>query len=254
MAILPDNEFYTFEDRQYLNPQVSLNEQNSFVDNLRNVQKTNNDQINMQTYNLGTAVPSSVGGLTGANSYFSSRYQTPQMNSLASNLRATAQAKALNDVLANEQAKMQKRYTEAYQKSQIRGSNGGGGGNGTTTTPTGNPLNDGNVKTVIDSGTEQGSTSQVGETDLGSSWDDGWAGKNDYSISYTIGDKRYYANVHNKTGFSTDRGVGLDTSSGMSYSGQYALDFLNSVVNSGGKIYSADGTEITPYQALTSGM
>lgn len=123
MAILPENETYDFESRTYINPQVSLNEQNAFVDNLRNVQKTNNDQINMQTYNLGTAVPSSVGGLTGANSYFSSRYQTPQMNSLAANLRATAQAKALNDVLANEQAKMQKRYNDAYHASQVRGSN-----------------------------------------------------------------------------------------------------------------------------------
>lgn len=123
MAILPDNEFYTFEDRNYINPQVSLNEQNAFVDNLRNIQKTNTDQINMQTYNLGTAVPSSIGGLTGANSYFSSRYQTPQMNSLAANLRATAQAKALNDVLASEQAKMQKRYNDAYHASQIRSTN-----------------------------------------------------------------------------------------------------------------------------------
>lgn len=123
MAILPENETYDFESRTYINPQVSLDEQNAFVDNLRNVQKTNNDQINMQTYNLGTAVPSSVGGLTGANSYFSSRYQTPQTNSLAANLRATAQAKALNDVLANEQAKMQKRYNDAYHASQIRQTN-----------------------------------------------------------------------------------------------------------------------------------
>lgn len=77
----------------------------------------------MQTYNLGTAVSSNIGGLTGANSYFSSRYQTPQMNSLASDLRATAQAKALNDVLANEQAKMKKRYNDAYNASQIRQTN-----------------------------------------------------------------------------------------------------------------------------------
>ena len=122
MAILPDNEFYTFEDRNYINPQVSLDEQNAFIGNLRNTQQANNAEINAQTYNLGTAVPASVGGLTGANSYFSSRYQTPQMNSLAANLRATAQAKALNDVLANEQAKMQKRYNDAYHASQIRGS------------------------------------------------------------------------------------------------------------------------------------
>ena len=45
------------------------------------------------------------------------------MNSLASDLRATAQAKALNDVLANEQAKMKKRYNDAYNASQIRQTN-----------------------------------------------------------------------------------------------------------------------------------
>lgn len=123
MAILPDNEFYTFEDRNYINPQVSLDEQNAFIGNLRNTQQANNAEINMQTQKLGTDVPSSVGGLTGTNSYFSSRYQTPQMNSLAANLRATAQAKALNDVLANEQAKMQKRYNDAYHASQIRSTN-----------------------------------------------------------------------------------------------------------------------------------
>lgn len=126
MAILPDNEFYTFEDRNYINPQVSLDEQNAFIGNLRNTQQANTNQINTQTYNLGTAVPPSVGGLGGAGSYFAARYQTPQMNSLAANLKATAQAKALNDILSNEQDKMQKRYNVAYRASQVRSSNGNG--------------------------------------------------------------------------------------------------------------------------------
>lgn len=127
MAILPENEFYTFEDRQYIQPQVSLDEQNKFIDNLRNVQAQNNQQISSQTYNLGSALPSNLGGLLGGGGYWKSRYQTPQTNVLVNDLRTAAQSKALTDILANEQAKMQKRYNAAYRASQIRGSNGSGG-------------------------------------------------------------------------------------------------------------------------------
>lgn len=123
MTILPDNEFYSFEDRDYIQPQVSLDEQNRFIDNLRGVQSANNQQIATQTYNLGSALPSNLGGLMGGAGYWKSRYQTPQTNTLVNDLRTAAQAKALNDVLANEQAKMQKRYNAAYRASQIRGSN-----------------------------------------------------------------------------------------------------------------------------------
>lgn len=129
-SMLPENEYYSFENRNYIQPQVSLDEQNAFIDNLRNVQAQKNQQVATQTYNLGTAVPSNLGGLMGGSGYWKSRYQTPQTNSLVSDLRTTAQAKALNDILANEQAKMQKRYNAAYRSSQIRGSNGGGSGGG----------------------------------------------------------------------------------------------------------------------------
>lgn len=131
--MLNDNEYTEFEDRKYLNPQVALDESNTFIDNLRNTQQANNQQIQTQTYNLGTAVPSNLGGLTGAESYFTSRYQTPQSASAVANLRATAQAAALNEALANEQAMWKKRYNDAYkayQKSAYNRSNGGGGSGG----------------------------------------------------------------------------------------------------------------------------
>lgn len=129
MAILPENEFTTFENREYINPEVSLNEQMSFIDNLRNTQKQNNAEIRQQTYNLGTSVPSNLGGLVGGEGYWTSRYQTPQTNSLTADLRATAQAQALNDILSNEQAKWKKRYNDAYNANKRRNANTG------TTTP-----------------------------------------------------------------------------------------------------------------------
>ena len=121
--MLNDNEYTEFEGRKYLNPQVSLDESNSFIDNLRNTQKLNNQQIQTQTYNLGSALPSDQGGLgTGlnANSYFTSRYQAPQTNAAIADLRATAQATALNQILQNEQDMWKKRYQDAYRAYQKR--------------------------------------------------------------------------------------------------------------------------------------
>ena len=123
MAILKDNEYTEFEGRDYTNPQVSLDESNAFIDNLRSTQQANTQQIKTDTYNLGTAVPSNLGGLTGGEGYFTSRYQTPQTNSLVNDLRATAQASALNQILQNEQAKWKNRYNKARNANTIRNSN-----------------------------------------------------------------------------------------------------------------------------------
>lgn len=143
-SILPTNEYTEVEGRAYSNPQIGLDESTSFIDNLRATQGQQNQEIAEQIYHLGTAVPSVQGGLgtnTPANmNYFTSRYQTPQTNAAVSNLRAAAQAQALNEVLANEQAIWKKRYQDAYRNYQKRqydrskygGGNGGGGGNGTT--------------------------------------------------------------------------------------------------------------------------
>jgi len=116
--ILPTNEFTEVEGRYYANPQVSLDRSNAFIDNLRATQGQQNQQIAQQTQNLGTNVPTNLGGLTGANSYFTSRYQVPQTNAAVSNLRAAAQATALNQALQNEQEIWKKKYNDAYRKYQ----------------------------------------------------------------------------------------------------------------------------------------
>lgn len=64
MAILNDSDFVEVEGRYYANPQVALDESNKFIDNLRSTQQANNQQIQTDTYNLGAAVPSNLGGLT----------------------------------------------------------------------------------------------------------------------------------------------------------------------------------------------
>ena len=133
-SILPTSDYKEVEGRLYLNPEVALNEANQFIDNLRSTQNQQNQEIAQQTYNLGTSLPSSQGGL-GTNtannmSYFTSRYQVPQTNSVVSDLRATAQAAALNQILANEQEMYKKRYNDAYRSYQKRSGNGSGGGSG----------------------------------------------------------------------------------------------------------------------------
>ena len=132
--ILNSDEYTEVEGRKYLNPQVALDESNRFINNLRSNQAQQNQQIATDTYNLGTNIPSAQGGL-GTNTpsnmgYFTSRYQTPQTASAVANLRATAQATALNQVLANEQAKWQKRYNDAYRAYQQRVNNPDGGTDG----------------------------------------------------------------------------------------------------------------------------
>lgn len=118
------NETYQFEDRVYVNPTIARDEAESFITTLRETQQGNNQQIEQDTQMLGTDVPSSQGGLiSGAsnpNSYFASRYQTPQVESQVANLRAAAQLNALNQVLKNDVAQWEKRYKDAYLNYQKR--------------------------------------------------------------------------------------------------------------------------------------
>lgn len=123
-SIIPTSEYTEVDGRLYSNPQVGLDARNQFIDKLRNTQAQQNQQIAKQTYDLGSALPSVQGGLgtnTPANmGYFTSRYQTPQTNSAVADLRAAAQATALNQVLENEQAIWKKRYQDAYRAYQKR--------------------------------------------------------------------------------------------------------------------------------------
>lgn len=126
-----DQFSYTENDRRYINPQVSLAEQNAFINNLRNNQQDWTDETLSVTENLGTKIPSQLGGLTGGSGYFASRYQTPQTNSMISDLRAAAQSQALSQLMNNEIAKAKKRYQDAYRAAKKResdaNSNGGNG-------------------------------------------------------------------------------------------------------------------------------
>lgn len=117
-------EDYAYNDdgRVYINPQVSLDEQNEFINNLRNTQAQDNAQIEAQTRALGTQVPSQLGGLTGAGGYFRSRYQTPQTNQAIADLKAAAQAQAINQSLQNEVNKIKKKYQDAYRANTVSSS------------------------------------------------------------------------------------------------------------------------------------
>ena len=208
--ILPETEVTEVEGRTYVNPQVALGESDTFIDNLRQTQQANTQQIAQDTYNLGTAVPSNLGGLIGGEGYWTSRYQTPQTNATVANLRAAAQAKALNDVLANEQAIWKNRYQQAYKNYQKRAynkANSGSGSNG------GN--NNGNTSTwggEVD--TEESPTKEffgvpgadVSETDTHYVYTDQNTGEKVY-VS-----KDYMNKIYDENGNITDDGaVILDT-------------------------------------------
>lgn len=133
--IIPTNEYTEVEGRVYANPQVSLDRSNAFIDNLRATQAQQNQQITTDTQRLGTDVPTNLGGLTGGEGYFTSRYQTPQTNSAVNQLRSAALLAAANQAMQNEVDIWKKRQQDAYRAYQKRqydaskttGGNGNGG-------------------------------------------------------------------------------------------------------------------------------
>lgn len=110
---------YNQDGRWYVDPQVALDEHNAFINNIRAEQAQNNAQIESQTRALGTQAPSQMGGLVGGGGYFRSRYQTPQTNQAIADLRATAQAQAMKQLLKNEVEKAKKAYSDAYRKANV---------------------------------------------------------------------------------------------------------------------------------------
>lgn len=112
---MDNEETFTFEEREYLNPATSRNEQLGFIDTLRDVQARNNQQIAQETQALGTQVPSNLGGLTGAQGMWEARYQTPQVAATVADLKAQAQQTALNTALSNQQNMWKNRYNQAQR-------------------------------------------------------------------------------------------------------------------------------------------
>lgn len=116
-----NDEILTFEDRIYTNPEVSMAEQDQFIDKFRNIQAQNQAQINRDTYNLGTPVSSNMGGLTGAEGLWNAQYQRPQVNAAIENLRQVNVQQALNTAMQNQQNAMANRINQAkraYYRAQ----------------------------------------------------------------------------------------------------------------------------------------
>lgn len=117
---MDDNSLVNVNDRNYVDPNKSIEETNAFIDNLRNVQNQNNEQITTETRNLGSDVPMSQGGLVGSGDVWRDRFQNTQVNNMINNLRATTQASALQTQLQNELAQKQREYKLAYRDQYKR--------------------------------------------------------------------------------------------------------------------------------------
>ena len=129
-------ETYTFEDRTYMEPTVSRDEQLGFIDRLREVENKDLRKIATDTHNLGSDLPSNLGGLsgigapnslgvsgadTGSAGIWRNRYERPHVNALVSDLKATAQATALNTALTNMLNQYKNRYNQAARKANAAG-------------------------------------------------------------------------------------------------------------------------------------
>lgn len=113
-----NDEYLTSEQGlTQIKPELSRDEQMSFIDTFRSMQDQGNQQISEQTRNLGSNVPYSHGGLGGSN-YFLSRHQTPQVNNMVANLKSAAQLSALNQATKNYQDNLKDKYNQAYRKAQ----------------------------------------------------------------------------------------------------------------------------------------
>lgn len=129
-------ETYSFEDRQYIDPTVSRDEQLGFIDRLREIENKDLRKIATDTHNLGTDVPSNLGGLsgigvpnslgisgadTGSAGIWRNRYERPQVNALVSDLKATALATALNTALNNMLNQYKNRFNQAARAAAKSG-------------------------------------------------------------------------------------------------------------------------------------
>lgn len=123
-----DNDTIEFENRTYVNPNVSRDEQMGFIDTLRQTQAENTARINQQTRALGSQIDPMYGGFTGGESdgtgegqsIFEQRYVTPQTENIVANLKTAAQQTALNQALSNYQNQLKQRYNEAHRNAKIR--------------------------------------------------------------------------------------------------------------------------------------
>ena len=147
--IMNENEYLKVNDRYYVNPQLSVDESEQFLNKLKTAQAEGNARIAQQTHNLGTDVPSSMGGLTGSGGIWRQRYQNPQIDSMVADLKATAQAQALNETMSNLLAQKQQEYKNAYRSAYKKAAKSGGGTGGNNPTNPNTSNWDGEIEDVV---------------------------------------------------------------------------------------------------------
>lgn len=130
MEDITNNTFATDNGLLQLKPESSRDEQLAFLDTLREIQGTQNQEIQDATHALGSDVTPQYGGLNGTNSYWLSRFQAPQTESRLASLRSAAQSSALNTALNNYLDKLKEDYNTAYRKASKRSRNNSGGNGG----------------------------------------------------------------------------------------------------------------------------
>ena len=135
-----NNEYYDYEDRRYVNPLVSRDEQMAFANNLRAVADNDISKIYRDTHALGTDVTPNLGGLNGSTNLWKRNYVSPKVESMTQGLRAVAQSAALEGAMSNYLNQMKQKYNNAYKAAARRSGGGGGGGGGYTTGGGGNDI------------------------------------------------------------------------------------------------------------------
>lgn len=128
-----NQEYYDYEDRRYVNPTTSRDEQLTFANNLRSVANNDIAKIKNDTYNLGTHVPSNLGGLTGSTGLWNRNFASPKVESMVQGLRAVSQSSALENAMNNYLNQKKQQYQNAYKAATKRAASRGGGGGGYTT-------------------------------------------------------------------------------------------------------------------------
>ena len=101
-------------------PETSRDEQMAFIDTMRGIQGGQNQEIQDTTHALGSDVTPEFGGINGTNSYWLSRYQTPQTESRIATLRTAAQSSALNTALNNYLNRLQEDYNKTARRANKR--------------------------------------------------------------------------------------------------------------------------------------
>lgn len=129
-----DDNYLSINDQGLaeVSPTASRDQQMTFIDNFRQAQGQNNQQIADSIHALGSDLEAPYGGLHGPSDYIRSRYQTPQTESRMAGLRTTAQLAALNQLMQNDLAKWKDKYNQEsrnYNKRRNTPSGSGGGNN-----------------------------------------------------------------------------------------------------------------------------